>query len=715
MNLEKLLRDTKRSLSDKDIFCSSEMQDYLTYKAKLIHKDWNNPSLPVEVVYKPHIDGIVAYTDNQAYVLNAGNPMITGTTEEKLKLVCGLLYHEIGHRLFTSFLAMYQYSGYMEKGKIYPGRPEMSILYSKVIDEIYEFIKDKGNGRKLEAVMHRVCNILEDGRIEYFLLSYSEKYATLANGLIAMREVMYEELDDCKQIMKKRDDGELYPFEAFMQLLLHYVRFGEIKGFDTALEKDPIITLFDLVQEHTDACIEARTSMEFYLNLNKIMVKLWPQIKEYIQSIEENRKDEGQKNSQSQDESNDGTGSSDNSESQDGPGSSSSSQPSADEVASEINKRLSSLQGTSEDASGQTGAGSDEEAVSSKLGEDEDMMAKDLTPPPAYTRTTSIGGSGSGMTTYVKGHTEDSNTKVDLKRIVNAVSERKVDQSLEEKIKQDLTDFDRSLDYSVYHRNIDCTFVRHAVAEADRMEYQKISPELVRIAKNLASRSDFFPEDDSPMLVKSQYYGKKFNAASLGRQDYRYFSKDVYLEEAPTIAVGVCIDESGSMHGVRSQSAKAMAITIYEYCSIMDIPISVIGHTTNGSGVIIYDYADFDKPDPNDRYRLMNISARRSNRDGYAIRFLMAKLEEQPAQSKLLIIVSDGQPAADGYTGSAANADLRDIVEHCEKNDIGLIAAAIGDDKPTIKGIYGEKHFLDITDLTKMPMQIANVIRRLLK
>lgn len=187
------------------------------------------------------------------------------------------------------------------------------------------------------------------------------------------------------------------------------------------------------------------------------------------------------------------------------------------------------------------------------------------------------------------------------------------------------------------------------------------------------------------------------------------------MDEAPSVAVAICIDESGSMFGVRSEVAKAMAITLYEYCDIMQIPVSIYGHSTEMLGVSLYAYADFNKKDSNDRYRLMNISSRSGNRDGYALRFIKERLSVQDAESKLLIIVSDGNPADNGYTGTAANKDLEEIVKDCEEENIALIAAAIGEDRPQIKSIYGEKHFLDISNLYMLPSILAKEIKKLLK
>ena len=65
--------------------------------------------------------------------------------------------------------------------------------------------------------------------------------------------------------------------------------------------------------------------------------------------------------------------------------------------------------------------------------------------------------------------------------------------------------------------------------------------------------------------------------------------------------------------------------------------------------------------DENDRYRLMDMIDRSGNRDGAALRFVAEHLAKRPENRKLLILISDGQPADTGYRGTEAEADLRGI------------------------------------------------------
>ena len=110
----------------------------------------------------------------------------------------------------------------------------------------------------------------------------------------------------------------------------------------------------------------------------------------------------------------------------------------------------------------------------------------------------------------------------------------------------------------------------------------------------------------------------------------------------------------------------------------------------------------------------MDMSARCGNRDGAALRYVAERLMTRPEPIKLLIITSDGQPAAHGYYGTEAEADLRGIKQEYSRKGIQIFAAAIGNDKENIQRIYKDG-FLDITNLEKLPVNLGRLIIQQIK
>ena len=208
----------------------------------------------------------------------------------------------------------------------------------------------------------------------------------------------------------------------------------------------------------------------------------------------------------------------------------------------------------------------------------------------------------------------------------------------------------------------------------------------------------------------------RLDAHALCRNDGKVFYKNNLPNEIPRISVGLLLDESGSMScGDRATYARAAAIILYDFCQNLNIPIMVYGHSTGWrTGVDLYSYAEFDSFDKNDKYRLMDISARGSNRDGAALRYVAEQLSKREEEVRILILISDGQPADSGYSGTAAEEDLRGIKQEYRRKGLLFVAAAIGDDKQNIERIYGDS-FMDITDLNQLPVKLTAVIKRFMR
>ncbi|GIP33976.1 nitric oxide reductase activation protein NorD [Paenibacillus sp. J2TS4] len=251
-------------------------------------------------------------------------------------------------------------------------------------------------------------------------------------------------------------------------------------------------------------------------------------------------------------------------------------------------------------------------------------------------------------------------------------------------------------------------------------EYFSLSKELMPIVQEIARKTlPLLEHETSSEFERNRYYGSKFQADSVAYRDYRYFAKKRPPSESPSLVVGLRVDESASMSAFgRLEAAKRAVIAVYEFCQICHIPVLIYGDTADVSKMeqmSIFAYADFDKPDSNDRFRLMRIQGRSNNRDGMALRIMGERLAVSMQQTKLLISISDGQPKAmDDYTGSYAITDMQQIIEEYERKGITFLAAAIGQDKDVISEIYGHERFLDITNLNEFPAKLVRIIARYL-
>ena len=326
----------------------------------------------------------------------------------------------------------------------------------------------------------------------------------------------------------------------------------------------------------------------------------------------------------------------------------------------------------------------------------------------------SSGGVSYDMSYEGLGYTDSGE---DISRILSTVAEDTVYDRLFDELTEELKKDASSIRLGNAHKGIHITINRMREVDEEYIErYESVAPPLLAISKQVQKRlfrvfrDTSFIEKETSLLM-----GRRREPRLLSDREGRIFSRKHLPSERKSLAVALLLDESGSMcFDDRATYARAAAIIVYDFCWAMGVPVMIAGHTEY-EDVELYAYTDFDSHDPKDRYRLMDISARGENRDGAALRFMAERLMKQPEDNKLLMVVSDGQPAAHGgYFGTSAEADIRGIKQEYANKGVIFVAAAIGADKENIERIYGSS-FLDITDLKELPYLLVKRIERLMK
>lgn len=210
--------------------------------------------------------------------------------------------------------------------------------------------------------------------------------------------------------------------------------------------------------------------------------------------------------------------------------------------------------------------------------------------------------------------------------------------------------------------------------------------------------------------ARHKLHGSYLDAKEAYRKDQRFYADKKQPSDIPDMAICVLVDQSGSMYGERIQASRKAAIMLHDFASGLGIPVMICGHNTSGSSVNFHIYTDYEQFGPNDRYRIAKMEANGSNRDGMALAIASDLLSVRPEQIKILIIISDGRPAHFGYSGEPAYEDIRSVVKKYRRRGVETFAAAIGEDKDIIKEIYQDS-YLDITDLSKFPKMMVNLIK----
>lgn len=149
------------------------------------------------------------------------------------------------------------------------------------------------------------------------------------------------------------------------------------------------------------------------------------------------------------------------------------------------------------------------------------------------------------------------------------------------------------------------SFIVHrmkAVDDALVEQYQSISQPLRQISRQL-QRSITQHLKDRRLGGKQTglLMGRRLDVHALPRNDGHVFSKNALPTEAPQLAVGLLIDESGSMDfNDRITYARMAAVILHDFCRALGIPVMVYGHSTHYGSVDLYSYAEFETYDRSD-------------------------------------------------------------------------------------------------------------------
>jgi cobalamin biosynthesis protein CobT len=745
----KRLIEQRKTITDRQFFASRLLAGHFADVAAAQTRRYGySRRVKARIVWEPKNGGL-ARTDNDLIWINAGHPMVTAKKSrvERYDMVCGLFAHELGHVLYTDFLAGQSYGLYFQSGRWYPEAPPLRNRDERMNEDDLWFIC-KADPKRMAAMARlafSVGNILEDGYIESKIL---DRYpGVLGYSLEVMREAQFAGMPTLTRMIELEDDDSGHIWLTITQLMLSYVKFGELKYGEEPLSDERVRIIFALLPE-LDRALTDQSAKERWNIVNIILIRCWPHIKDFLDKCEERAKNA------------DAAGD---------------SEASADSIVSQI---LSALAGASEEASGNTtpvtenagapakaSAGAKRAATAAKAAQDETPSEdEDATESKDDDDIGDAAGDGaeaasetpldSADSGFDGGSSEENSSQnvstkeqgriplrqtdslfepmggtverdedyrgsgyggavSDIERLLDSMAEKAVTTQLENQRCAELNDLARNISYGDIHSGVSVKIHRIADVEDEMKEqYREISPQLLHISKLLQrSVSQQLRDRRHGGKLTGLLMGRRLDAHALSRNDGRVFYKNALPNEIPELAVALLNDESGSMCSCdRATYARAASIILYDFCRALEIPVMVYGHSAN-TGVDLYSYAEFDAIDSDDCCRLMDISARNSNRDGAALRFVADRLSKRPEDVKILILISDGQPAAPGYSGTAAEEDLRGVKHEYSRKGILFIAAAIGDDKENIERIYGDG-FLDIADLNKLPAALTNVIKR---
>ncbi len=692
-NIKRRILDVKSKLTDKQIFGSHAFGAYLTDIAEASAKRYKR-KLTVKMIWDDSENANIAYTNNRSIVINGANYLTSSFPGRKLKAdsLMGLNGHELGHVLYTNFTAHMNYINALLAGRFYPTLPDgLSDEENEWAEEIVENLKnDEVAKGVILKVAGNITNILEDVYVEARICNdFPGRFAT---G-IRLNNLRFSEY--VPTIKTQIDKGD-YKFAIAANLIIQYCKSGDINNVDDYKGEylEFIAECIPLVDESVyDDDMRSRFSAS-----NHIMIKAWEYIKELIEKARE------------ADKENKASGGS----------------KTLEEILSELLGELAGqIAQMSEDPTGTT-KGATAKGKFAPSPDAEDAAMEELKQVIAEesarislvkTESFSEGDDGSikKNNSYLGSGYEGADK--DMERIMNNVASEITYEQMENELSEELQSEAGRINYGNAHRGIKMVINRMSyVNPAYKTMYQTVSSPLLTLSKRMQKQvMQVLKDNRAGGKQTNLLMGRRLNARSFVRDDGKVFYNNRLPQDSAELAVALLVDESGSMHSCdRITSARGAAIVVYDFCKKLGIPVMISGHSTAHKTVEMYSYAEFDSVDGNDMYRLMDMTARSGNRDGAALRYVSEKLSKRSEKTKLLILISDGQPADDNYYGTAAEADLRGIKQEYKNKGITMFAAAIGNDKDNIERIYGDG-FLDITELNMLPTNLTKLIARYVK
>lgn len=654
-NLKLLESEEIKNMSFEDVFLSSQYKYDIQQLSNTAVKRTGCERSPLVRVLNDINDDSVAYTDGNKITINFGNPFgsrLRTNYPVYHIFVVGLLAHELGHIFYTDFDDSIKYMNEIGRGNIYPEKP-----VHKNADAFEESLKDENNRKLIQAVAHTIDNILED-------IYVNRMQSTNLGGLYARGIALGNKLvADEAPTVEKQKENESSDFTIIMNLFLSRIKSGvAYYGKYESDYRDKVENLMSVAvgyifgNNHQNRC---RGS-------NVIMCELWDELSEMLDQAKNNSDDNNDNES------------------------------SDAEILERLKKILKQIEGQTQDTEN-----SNTSKTAKSFGYGGSLDTEKM--PQTKGEAVSVNGG------------EFSEEELEAIRAIRKIQkniasdrveekiEREIDEELNEIVPKNLPDIHENVSYYVNRPDIQPSDKNCYDVIATR--YKDVVQSLVKVVKRIIKKKNLTGER------RGIYCGKSLDTSNLYRPDLKIFKDRKQPKKEISLALSVLIDESGSMSGQRCRSARNASIVLAEMCEQLNVPYEVFGHTALSGRVYLNNYKNFDSLKKDDKYRLAQVDASFSNRDGAAILYVTERLKQREEQNKLFIIISDGEPADIGYYGDEAKSDLKYIHSQLISSGVDLIAAAIGSDKEVIHQIYGQS-FLDVTNLETMPEIFARILKK---
>lgn len=177
-------------------------------------------------------------------------------------------------------------------------------------------------------------------------------------------------------------------------------------------------------------------------------------------------------------------------------------------------------------------------------------------------------------------------------------------------------------------------------------------------------------------------------------------------------SVSVLIDMSGSMGGVKSVYAAKAALLLNHVFQVLQVPCEIVGFTDSGISPVMYVYKAFNKFKIDNKtlfdYIATSATHMTGNPDGDCILWAYNRIVNRKERKKLLIVMSDGQPAASRFEGDLHGFTLKVVKEIEARKKVEIYGLGLCDE--SVKDFY--KHNSTVNQPEEIPQRLLELIER---
>ena len=284
-------------------------------------------------------------------------------------------------------------------------------------------------------------------------------------------------------------------------------------------------------------------------------------------------------------------------------------------------------------------------------------------------------------------------------------------------------------DCSNIHKDIKIEIIKPKINLNLNKAWQNITSKYKLTINSYTNRFSQLLRGTADEIEDRRYFGNGILSKKMADVKKRYWFRTVHGEAVPNVGFLFLIDGSGSMHGERLKGAMETCVILHEVLRANNVPHAIVEHRAiYFKAILEHKLLISFSGKKEERYNLLGLEAKEGTREGltlyWAEKYL---LNECPAETKIIIMISDGVPAH-GYKDDQGNEKLyyppvsiKDTALAAKKirrRGTGIVAIALS--TPGEDDCYGQLKIMydDVvacTDIGKLTGQLLGVISKCLK